>query len=282
MSLRDRLRGLLREPLFHFLIGGLLIFVYFAWRGVAADPASRTITIDELQVERLAAQFSQTYQRPPTADEIDGLIRDFIEEEVYYREALRLGLDVDDPVIRRRLRTKMKFLASSAVEAVQPSDAELQKLLDANPARYAADTAYSFDQVYIAVRDREVDEKRATTVLDRLRKGERWQGAGDPLSVPSSMSAAGQTEVGREFGSEFVENLTALAKQPLNVWRGPVASGFGLHLVRLRVVDVPSKPRLADVRQEVENDWRSRTVEERQAQAYQALLDEYSIRIAKP
>lgn len=277
MPLRERLWRLRREPLVHFLLGGLAIFLFFAWRGTEVDPASRTIVIDRAQVESLAAQFSQTFRRPPTAQEIDGLIRDHIKEEVYYREARRLGLDEGDQVIRQRLRQKMEYFARSSVENAQPSDAVLQRMLDANPAKYASGARVSFDQVYLGENASAVD-----TVLGRLRQGADWRQLGDPLSVPRSMERATASEIARAFGDEFASELSALAGKPASVWQGPALSGYGMHLVRLRAVDAPSVPRLAQVRQQVENDWRAATVDAREKAAYQALLDAYSIRIDKP
>jgi peptidyl-prolyl cis-trans isomerase C len=120
-------RAWLREPLLHFLIGGTLVFAFFAWRGEAVDPESRSIIVTVDTAEQLAARFEQTMQRAPTPAEMDGIIRDHIREEVYYREAMRLGLDADDAVIRRRLRSKMEYLARAEAEAAKPDDAAGQE-----------------------------------------------------------------------------------------------------------------------------------------------------------
>lgn len=101
MALLTRIKGWSSEPLVHFLAAGLLIFLIFAWRGYDSDPASRTIIIDEAQAARLAKSFENSFQRRPSAAELDRLIREYIKDEIYYREAIRLGLDSDDPVIRR-------------------------------------------------------------------------------------------------------------------------------------------------------------------------------------
>ena len=272
-------RTILREPLLHFLIAGLAIFGFSAWRGEAVDPASRTIMINAEQVENLTTRWAQTWQRPPTGAEIDGMIRDYIKEEVYYREAKRLGLDDDDAIIRRRLRSKMEFLAGAEIENAAPSDATLQAWLDKNPAKYAADARYSFDQIYLTANDADAARDRATTLLARLNKGDDWQEFGDSISLPPSLEDAAKANVAREFGDGFAASLAA---QRIGGWAGPVASGFGLHLVRLRAVKTSDKPNLAQVRQTVENDWRAATLADREAKAYQALLDGYTIRIAKP
>jgi hypothetical protein len=262
---------LLREPLVHFLLAGLAIFAFFAIRGEPVDPASRTIVIDEGKVQRLVAGWQQTWQRAPTQAEIDALIREAIKEEIYYREALRLGLDEDDPGIRRRLRLKMEYLAGAAVEDAVPSDAVLQQWLDSNAARYASDAAFSFDQIYLGA-----DAAAAPAVRAALRGGGDWRQLGTRLSLPASLEASPRSEVARQFGDGFA---AALAAAKPGEWTGPLASGFGQHLVLLRAVTVPKPPVLAEVRQAVENDWRAATLEARRAAAYQALLDGYDIQL---
>lgn len=266
----------LKEPFVHFLIAGLALFAFFAIRGEDIDPQSRVITIDEEQVSRLAASWQQTWQRPPTPAEIDTLIRDLIKEEIYYREALRLGLDSDDTVIRRRLRAKMEYLATAEAENAPVDDATLQAWLDKNPARYAAGTRYSFDQIYLGNGD---PDQAAARARDALAQGNRWTAAGEPISLPASIDGQTLAAVSRDFGEAFAGNLGRLTE---GTWSGPVASGFGSHLVRLRRVDRGVPAKLADVRQQVENDWRAATQKAREAKAYQALLDGYTIKIAKP
>ena len=272
VNVREKLKSLLREPFVQFLLGGLLLFLFFAARGTAVDPADRRITITETEVARLTGLWVQTWRRPPTQAEIDGLIRDAIKEDIYYREAMRLGLDKDDPVIRRRLRSKMEFLATAEAEAATPSEAILQAWLDGHSARYATGAGFAFEQVYAGS-----DVARAASLLKQLQGGAEAGGLGDPLSVPRHMDAD-QPAITREFGDGFA---TALTKLPIGEWSGPVQSGFGLHLVRVNSVRLGRKAALVDVRQQVENDWRSASREEREARAYQALLDGYDIRIEK-
>jgi peptidyl-prolyl cis-trans isomerase C len=266
-----------REPLVHFLALGAALFAFSMWRGEPVDPASRTIRIDEATVRGLAESFAQTWNRPPTAAEIDGLIRDHVKEEVYYREALRLGLEADDPIIRRRLRSKMEYLAASQAESAVPGDAVLQAWLDRNAARYAIGARVSFDQIYLA--NAAASPPRLLALRARLGRTADWRTLGDPISLPRSMENAGQEEIARTFGDGF--GTAVIAASP-GAWTGPVASGFGAHLVRVRSSQPGRAPTLAEVRQRVENDWRAATVKQREAQAYQALLDAYDISIARP
>jgi peptidyl-prolyl cis-trans isomerase C len=270
--MREWCRAAIKEPLVHFLVGGLAVFLIFAIRGEEADPESRRIIITTEMAGKLAARFEQTMQRQPTPAEMDGIIRDHIREEIYYREAMRLGLDADDDVIRRRLRSKMEYLARAEAEAATPDDATLQAWLNRNAARYAPDAIYSFDQIFLGNGD-------AKAVLGQLARGADWQELGESISLPKSAEATGRSEVARDFGNIFADALSGLKQ---GQWAGPVPSGFGQHLVRVRKVLVTTTPRLADIRQRVENDWRSETAASREAKAYQALLDGYTIAIEKP
>lgn len=279
MTLGEQIRGLVREPLVHFLAAGLIVFMIASWRGGAVDPADRTITIDEDRVTWLVSQFEQTWQRSPSPAEIDQLIRDYVKEEVYYREALRMGLDQDDPVIRRRLRSKMEFLASSQVESTPASEADLQAWLKAHQAQYAEGTRYSFDQIYLGSADDPQLKAKAATLKRALAAGKDWRGLGQTISLPAQMTQADATAIGNEFGEDFA---AALPRVTPGGWQGPIQSGFGAHLVRITQLVPGRVPPLSAVRQRVENDWREATLSDRQDRAYQALLDGYSVRIKKP
>jgi parvulin-like peptidyl-prolyl isomerase len=286
MSMKTGVQRALKEPLVQFLLAGLAVFLVFGLRGNDVDPSSRTIIIGEPQLQRLAASFTQTWQRSPTQEEIDALIRDYIKEEVYYREALRLGLDADDVIIRRRLRSKMEYFAASEVENVRPKDAVLEKMLTKNPAKYAADAEYSFDQIYLGTASADIIAAKGKQIAAELAKlpagGAAWQQYGDALSVPRSMDNASKTEVARQFGDEFTGALANIAATKKDIWTGPVPSGFGTHWVRVRELRSSKMPALSEVRQAVENDWRAATITNREAKAYQTLLDGYTIKIAQP
>lgn len=280
MQLRERLGRLLREPLAHFLVAGALLFALSAARGDAVDSSSRRIVLNEAQVERLAAFWMQTWRRPPTEAELDGLIRDYIKEEIYYREALRLGLDQGDAVIRRRLRAKMEFLITAEIENVAPTDAELQAWLDGHSERYGADPLFTFDQIYVSTNSNpNAAAARARDILRRLNEGDEATLLGDPILLPRAMEAAPKSDVARQFGDAFAD---ALARSPRHAWAGPIESEYGIHLVMVRAVSAETAPVLSDVRQAVENDWRAETRTRREAEAYQALLDGYDVVIERP
>lgn len=268
-----------REPLVHFLIAGAALFVLMGWRGDAIDPGERTIRVNVADVERMAARFADTWQRQPTADEIDAMIREEIKDEVYAREAVRLGLAEGDPVIRRRLRTKMEYLARAEVDSVAPTDATLTAWIAKNPARYAEGATFDFDQIYVDATDAGRGRAAMRAAQAVLAGGGDWRTLGAPIALPQSMEGADAAAIDRAFGEGFA---AALAKAKPGVWAGPVASGFGLHLIRVRKVVPGAVPRLDAVRQRVENDWRAETATAREARAYQILLDGYDVEIVRP
>jgi parvulin-like peptidyl-prolyl isomerase len=261
----------LREPLVHFIGAGSALFLLMAQLG-GEDSLDRSITINEADVARLASQWEQTWRRAPTQQQLDSLIRDYIKEEIYFRESMRLGLDVDDPVIRRRLRAKMEFLANAEIQNMEPAEAALQSFYAANKIRYAEKPAFSFDQQFLGE-----DEEIAKASILAINAAKPLQA--QPLSVSASMDKAASDSIAREFGDAFADSLRNL---PKGRWSGPVQSGFGWHAVRVRDVVASGTPPLSDIRQRVSNDWRAETQVAREAAAYQALLDGYDIRIAKP
>ena len=265
---RTRVAALLREPLLHFLAAGALVFA--ALSGQAPGAGERRIVVDEMVVAGLVNHHIQAFRRPPTAPELDELIRDHVRSEVYYREALRLGLDRDDEVVKKRLRNKMLAVAGAEAEAAQPTDAQLQALLAKDPARYALPPRYTLTQRYLG------EDTPA------LRAAAAGGGGPDlptaPFPLPGRVEDAAAFDLAQQFGDDFT---AALAKAPIGEWT-LLASGFGLHLVKVEQRAVPPPPRLADVRQRLENDWRSAAVRSAQDAQLQTLLAGYDVVIERP
>ncbi len=267
--MESRWRSWLREPLIHFLLIGLLLFLVLGRSG-SGHPEGYSIRVDDDQIARIAANWERTWQRPPSAEELDRLIDGYVREEIYFREALRLGLDEDDIVIRRRLRSKMEFLARASVESEAPDDSVLQQWLDDHPEIYAADAVMTFDQIYLGEDGEEADIRAA------LENGVDPQQLGAATRLPFTMTDAGRSAVERQFGEAFAGAIDA---DGIGEWQGPVRSGFGAHLVRLRAYDAGQAPTLADVRQRVENDWRDATAAQREEEAFALLRSAYSVEI---
>ena len=140
---------IVREPLVHFILIGVVVFGVYALVGNGADEPRDRIVVTEGRVQQLAQVFAKTWQRPPTPEELRGLIDAYIKEEVYYREALKLGLDRDDTLIRRRMQQKMEFVTEPSDQLLVADDVELQAFLDAHKSEFRIEPRVAFQQVFL-------------------------------------------------------------------------------------------------------------------------------------
>jgi hypothetical protein len=276
------MRRVLQEPLVHFLGLALLIIAAYWAIGPRQDDADTLIVVSPNRIEQLSAVFARTWQRPPTDQELKGLIDDFVKEEIYVREARKLGLDADDTVIRRRLRLKMEFLSDAEAELTPPTDQQLMQYLSEHPESFAKPPLYSFDQVNFSLDRRgpsaEADARNVLVALNGTEPPDPG-GLGDPTLLPSSLDDVDPANISRAFGEAFVESLRSL---PIGVWSGPIASVYGVHLVRLRARQEATAPSLGDVRDQVLREWMHARKQDIEAQRLNALLARYSIDVRLP
>jgi len=272
---------ILREPLLHFLALGLGLFVLFALVR-SDDPELRNeIVVTQARIEQIAELWSRTWQRPPTQMELEGLIEEYIREEVLYREALAMGLDENDTIVRRRLRQKIEFLTDDLTAAVEPGEEVLQAFLDANLDSFRTPARLSFEHVYLSPdrRGEKLNEDAAAILADLRSDTVERSTVGDPILLPEELHSTDTLEVERLFGKEFAERILAL---PQGDWGGPVESAYGSHLVRLHDLEPASIPGLEEVRAQVERDWRAARRAEFGEAFYQGLRERYSIRVETP
>lgn len=270
---------LIREPLFHFLLLGCAFFlVYQLLVEGAGDEAAaaRRVEVDAARMQALAAQFQKTWQRAPTDAELERLVEGYVREEIYYREALALGLDQDDPVVRRRLQQKLQFITDDMAVIEQPEDSELQQYLDANPDLYRRPSVYSFVQVYL---NPEVRGERLAADAEALLAGLRdgsvdASAAGDPTLLQPSFRQETRRYVARALGQRFVDQLDVL---PTASWQGPLQSGYGLHLVYLEERVEGAMPPLAEVRDAVLRDWNAQRRRQLNDDIYQEFRKRYEV-----
>lgn len=271
------MKRLIAEPLLHFVLLGALVFV--AYPRLAPDAVGeRQIRITAGQQEHLVTAFTRTWQRPPTQQEFERLVDDWIREEIAVRESRRMGLDDGDTIVRRRLRQKLELLAEDVVSLVEPSEEELQAYLDAHPEKYREEPRWTFEHIYFSA-DRRGDATRsdAQRALQRLRASDGVMDpgqVGDPLPLPRRYEQERASAVAAQFGQVFVEALGNLER---NTWAGPVRSGYGLHLVRIDS-HLQGRPlTLAETRNEVRRDWSNQRRIEAIDGYYQRLREMYEI-----
>jgi hypothetical protein len=273
------LRRIVREPMVHFLLIGAAIFALSAWFSGEEKAAPRDrIVVTGGRVRQLAEIFTRTWQRPPTAQELRGLVEAHIKEEVYYREALKVGLDRDDTVIRRRMQQKMEFLTEPTEEALAATDAGLEAFLAAHRADFHVAPKLAFEQIFINPQRSEAPiNARAEELLKEANDaaaGTDLRDLGDPTLLPRAIPLASVTSIDRNFGQGFGGKLVPL---PLNVWSGPVNSSYGLHLVRVTERHDGYDPPLAEVRAAVERRWRDAKRDAFRKAEYERLRAKYEI-----
>jgi hypothetical protein len=279
---RHPLAALLREPLLQFLLLGALIFLLDARLGEAEpEQTERTIVLDAGDITRLTEQFRRTWMRPPTPAELDGLLAETVREEVLYREALALGLDRDDPIVRRRLRQKMEFLNADLVADAEPTDAELADFLAANPEPFRRPPRFDLAQVFIDPRRHADPAAHAARLLERLRRQQPPEPAalGDATLLPAGLAHASPRDIAETYGRELADAAADLAP---GTWHGPLRSGYGLHLVRVEQVAAGGLPPLDEIRGAVAREWQQARRKEADERFYQALRARWTVEIDAP
>jgi parvulin-like peptidyl-prolyl isomerase len=266
------LKRLLREPLMHFLLLGALIFAVFG-HGSSENAANRQIVVSRVDVDRLAAAFSRTWNRPPDPNELQAQLQDYIREEVLYREALQLGLDKDDSIIRRRLRQKMEFLFEDTVPT--PQEAELRAYYQSHIEKFRTASLISFRQVFVSTRRGNAAEPDARQILARLvadTPGAAEQA--DTLLLGQTFSRTPLDRIAALFGDDFAHGLADAA--PAH-WVGPLRSAYGLHLVFVTATEAAATPPFEQVRPAVEREWFAERRSATQVAQYQAMRAGYTV-----
>ena len=271
----------LREPLVHFLLLGGLFFLWFQWRGGASGPGTNRIVVTPGQVRNLASGYTKTWSRPPSEDDLKGLIDEYVKEEIATREAMSLGLDRDDTVIRQRLRQKLEFLSGDAAAAAPPTDAEIEAWVKAHPDAFGGELRLSFRQVLVRMDLRKDAREEAERILSRLRASPDAPAGelGDATMLPAEMPLGPLTGIGRTFGDDFARRLVEV---PAREWSGPLSSSYGLHLVLVRERVAAEPPSLAAIRPLVARELLAERRKRELQTLYERLLAKYDVTIEMP
>lgn len=266
----------------HFLLLGAALLAIFAWTGSDDAPGSNRITVTAGQVEQLVAGFTRTWRRPPDGAELKGLIDEYVREEIAYREAIALGLDRDDTVIRRRLRQKVEFLAEEAAVAEPPAEQELRAWFERHVDEFRVSPRVAFRHVYLDPSRSRDHAGRVADLLARLRSAGSQAdvaGLGDASMIEPDQPLQAQEDVARLMGPEFAAAIVAL--EP-GQWAGPVASGYGDHLVLLTESVPGQTPDFGQVRPLVEREVLAERRRRQLDRMYEELLGRYSVTVEVP
>ena len=274
------MKRILKEPLLHVLLLGAGLFIAYGLWSKPGSSAPGQIVVTAGQIEHLAAGFAKTWQRPPTEAEIKGLIDDWVREEIATREAMALGLDKDDTVIRRRLRQKLEFVSEDIAAQTEPTDADLNAYLKAHPESFRVEPSFTFSQVYLNPERHGNNLARDTArLLAQLKQagGEAdISTLGDSLLLEQTFHSVPTSEVGKQFGEEFAAGLAELSP---GQWQGPIESGYGVHLVLVSERMEGRLPALAEVRDVVRREWDNARRLEGNGKFYQELLERYTVTV---
>ena len=264
----------IKDPLFHFLLLGVgLYFISIIW-DESTQPKNR-IQITQLEQTHLADLFEITWQRPPSAGELTNLISEHIKEEVYYREALALGLDNNDTIVRRRMRQKLEFMQEDLSAAKQASEQDLKKYYVANKDKYFTNHLISFSQALVSTGQGK-QSQAVTQAVEKLQNGVRPAQLSLSSLLPVSLNLETKKSIANTFGDGFLQQILQLET---HTWHGPISSAFGTHVVYVNQNQAAKPLNFEAARTKINIDLIQMRREQSAEQYYQTLKDKYHITI---
>jgi len=275
---RAILRFVVQEPFFQFVVLGLLI-----WGGVEYWQSRNNhylIQVGPADRQRIALGYLRQFGQPPTAQQLRGLIDQYVREEIFWREGLALRLDKDDEIVRRRVVQKYEFLQTDLAAPAAPAPEALARWFKQHESSYRTAERVAFTQVYFSP-DKDGDaaaKDRAVQALKELQhtRAERAPALGDAFPGPTDVSSLGEDEAKRLFGDS--ELVTQLFKVPLAQWSGPFRSGYGWHVIYMSGHSAPAVPALAEIHERVLADYLDEQRRLGNERAFQKLKARYTVR----
>jgi hypothetical protein len=254
-----------KQPLLWFALVGILLFVVDEQFSIDRNE----IIVTAAMQERLGTLWTKQTGLVASAEELDALVENWIREEILYQEALRLGLDQEDSIVRRRLVQKLGFIAETGAIAAPERNA-LQNYYESNIDNYTLPVRYSFQQLYF---NSAADAQQA---LGEIGRGTDVRSLGESSMLNSDYAYRSALDLNATFGAGFADPLAALS---LGGWQGPIRSGFGFHLILLNAIHLQESSPYESVRQQVLQDFR-RVQQMTARETYvENLLDEYKISV---
>ena len=268
---------LLKEPLFQFLVLGAALFGLFHLVGNRKADAPETIVVSSARINNLADGFARTWRRPPSKEELQGLVDDYIRDEVFYREGRAAGLDRDDVIIRRRVRQKMEFFAEDA-SVPEPSEAELAAYLKSNPERFKTEDRLTFRQVFLSATRRgttiDRDSLQVSNALAVADNAVDTTAIGDSFLLGEEFQSVSRADLAGIFGDVFAKRISVMER---GRWQGPIPSSFGQHFVYISERIRGGAPPLDAIRDVVRREWSNARRLEAEQRLYSALRQRYEI-----
>lgn len=278
--MKNSLPRLFKEPLIQFLFIGACIYGAYALFGTPEEDFRDTrVHVDARRINSFISEWESRWNRPPTRDEINGLIQSYIKEDVLYRQAVSMGLNEDDPITRRRMAQKLEFLTSDLASMVEPVEGEIERYFDENRELYQKPDLISFYQLFFNPDKREASTlDDAAQVLAQLQEqgepGPETLQAGDRFMLPNEFMAETEMGVSRQLGKEFAESVMNLDE---GRWHGPILSGYGAHLVYVFDFEESPPAVFGEVRDAVFENWQLERRTDFNAEFLESLKSRYEI-----
>jgi hypothetical protein len=234
------MKKILKEPLLHFVVIGAFFFMVYGWVNEGGD-SQETIYFDDYDMNNLIASWEMQWKRLPSQEELKNLVDLNIRQEIFYQEALKMNLDHNDEIIKRRLAQKMQFLSNDLATFKEPTREALEDYYEANADKYLSPFEFSFYQIILSRDHRDNPAADAEKLLKEFGAygPEALQGKGDPLPFPFDYENIDEEALSRQLGLQFSRRLETIET---GKWTGPIPSGFGLHLVYLKTRKDPQAP----------------------------------------
>lgn len=271
--IRSNIKRFLKEPLFHFLLIGFALFLLYDVKQGQESIEPNQIFVSAKQTQQLAARFKLTKLRPPSKQEQQALIEDYVRDEVFYREAIAMGLDQNDPQLRKQMRMKLEyFLEELSTDTL--TDEFLRNYLKQHPEKFQTDAQYTFQQLYINPDNHPNPLAAANDILYRLKNGEDPNNLGDRTLLEPHFLSFTSREIDNYFGNEFSTQINQLNTQE---WSGPISSSYGLHLIKIDNKLESYLPDFSDIRKDIEREYTVQRRSEQKDQAYQLMRSRYQV-----
>ncbi len=259
---------ILKSSMIQFFSAGSIIFGLYHLFGDKEEQNKNQIHITIGQQKNIEALLTRTKQRPPTKEELQNAVEENIDEIIFYKEAVAMGLDRDDDVVRRRLSQKLKFIIGD-LNVNEPNEEQLVEFYENNKDKYKLDGNYMFNQIYF-----ESLPKNPQAILQEIKKGENLKTIGDIIDIPYGFKNATSKRVQQTFGTQFD---IALQEATLNEWVGPVESAYGYHFIRVLDRQDASYPPIDEILTKLTNDLRWQQQNEAKSNFLKEMRKKYTI-----
>jgi parvulin-like peptidyl-prolyl isomerase len=276
-----RLKQWLREPLLHFLLIGAALFVVYRALNPSpqADAPSNLIKLTQDDLAQMSVAWLAQGRPAPTPEQMRNLVELRVREEILYREGLALGLDKGDTIIKRRLAQKMEFLAEDVSTLAEPTTEELRTWFEVNAQRFALAPRVSFRHLYFSSdrRGERAGEAAAQALQELIGKPSDWAGAAalaDPFMFQDYYGDRSFDDMAKLFGPNFARALLQLRP---GSWQGPIASGYGWHLIWADSLTPSRVPAFEEIEPEVKSEWVAEQRAQAKRRAYEAMRTRYQV-----